>query len=437
WRVVWGALALCLAGCISGVAASRGETASGTDNHNIVSAAVTKNMSLGDGGVFLLTSDSNMEAAGNPPNQSEFQGNTTAPFTMPQYIVVWVSAANLLVFLAGVLGNALVIVVVLCAREMKTATNLCLMNLSVADLLVLLFCQPSAMLEFIYEEQWLLGQVMCKLTIFLENTVIVTSILIIVTVSLERFWAVYYPLKTYSSGSKSRAMIIMAGVWLTSALVTVPYLVMADTVETTRHTDNALVEVCITGPTSSWVKAYIVARFTFIFAVPMVLLAALYTMIIHKVLTETMECKQMTESARSQSAQNRRQLVIMLVGIIVLFFLCLLPFRILALVLTFATYDLPLEMGHESFLNLLYFCRLLIYINSAGNPIIYNIFSTKFRRAFQKVLRLYCCCCKKRLVVGVRHPSNGAHLGTRMTTMSQSTHYSMVRPEASDSVDNV
>ncbi|KAK3729109.1 hypothetical protein RRG08_005481 [Elysia crispata] len=277
-----------------------------------------------------------------------------------------------------------------------------------------------------------------KLVIFLENTVIVTSILIIVTVSLERFWAVYYPLKTYSSGSKSRAMIIMAGVWLTSALVTVPFLVMADTVQTTNKADNEIVEVCVTPPMTSWIKGYIVTRFTFIFAIPLVLLTVLYTMIIHKVLTETMECKQMTETARSQSAQNRKQLVIMLVGIIVLFFLCLLPFRILALILTFATYDLPSEMGPESFLNLLWFCRLLIYINSAGNPIIYNIFSTKFRRAFQKVLRLYCCCCKKRLAtVGQRHHRNGTQLGTRLTTMSQTTHYSMVRPDASDSVDNV
>ena len=149
----------------------------------------------------------------------------------------------------------------------------------------------------------------------------------------------------------------------------------------------------------------------------------------------------MTETARSQSAQNRKQLVIMLVGIIVLFFVCLLPFRILALLQTFSAYDIPSHMGVERYLNLIWFCRLLIYINSAGNPIIYNIFSTKFRRAFQKVLRLYCCCCKKRLaMVGLHRHGNGAlssQIGTRMTTMSQYTHYSMVRPDASDSVDHV
>ncbi|GFR69509.1 growth hormone secretagogue receptor type 1-like [Elysia marginata] len=278
-----------------------------------------------------------------------------------------------------------------------------------------------------------------KLVIFLENTVTVTSILIILTVSLERFWAVYYPLKTYSSGSKSRAMVIMAGVWLVSALVTVPFLVMAETYQTTRHADGAIVDVCHTPePDTALHKGYIVTRFTLIFAIPLVLLAGLYTLIIHKVLSETMECKQMTETARSQSAQNRKQLVIMLVGIIVLFFVCLLPFRVLTLSLTFADFNVMQKMGVERYLNFLWFCRLLIYINSAGNPIIYNIFSTKFRRAFQKVLRMYCCCCKKRLaMVGLRHHSNGTQIGTRMTTMSQYTHYSMVRPEASDSVDNV
>ncbi|XP_033754698.1 thyrotropin-releasing hormone receptor-like [Pecten maximus] len=36
----------------------------------------------------------------------------------------------------------------------------------------------------------------------------------------------------------------------------------------------------------------------------------------------------------------------------------------------------------------LLFCRVMIYINSAINPILYNAMSVKFRRAFQKVL----CC---------------------------------------------
>ncbi|XP_005097426.1 thyrotropin-releasing hormone receptor-like [Aplysia californica] len=147
-------------------------------------------------------------------------------------------------------------------------------------------------------------------------------------------------------------------------------------------------------------------------------------------MTQTMECKQMTESAKSQSQQNRKQLVIMLVGIIVLFFVCLLPFRIIALLNIFSPPGWMMQqLGPSPFLNLMYFCRLLIYVNSAGNPIIYNIVSTKFRRAFQKVLRKYCCCCKSFLAPG-RSAINGHYShATRMTTMS---HYSVVKHDAHD-----
>nr|KAG5692274.1 hypothetical protein BaRGS_007182 [Batillaria attramentaria] len=73
-------------------------------------------------------------------------------FTMPVYLLAWVTLANVLVFVTGVVGNTLVILVVTLVRDMKTATNLCLMNLSIADLLVLLICQPSALTEFYAEE---------------------------------------------------------------------------------------------------------------------------------------------------------------------------------------------------------------------------------------------------------------------------------------------
>lgn len=38
----------------------------------------------------------------------------------------------------------------------------------------------------------------------------------------------------------------------------------------------------------------------------------------------------------------------------------------------------------------LLFCRLMVYMNSAINPILYNAMSVKFRRAFRRLL-----CCGK------------------------------------------
>ena len=100
----------------------------------------------------------------NADVEEDVAGNYSGPvFTTPTYILVWVTMANLLVLVTGLVGNALVIVVVTCVRDMRTPTNLCLMNLSVADLLVLLICQPSSLLEFYAQEKWMLGDFMCEL----------------------------------------------------------------------------------------------------------------------------------------------------------------------------------------------------------------------------------------------------------------------------------
>ncbi|KAJ8317068.1 hypothetical protein KUTeg_004972 [Tegillarca granosa] len=78
------------------------------------------------------------------------------------YIYVWVTFTNVVIFLAGIFGNLMVILVVLKVKEMKTHMNYLLLNLSFADLLVLLICQPSALLEFYAKERWYLGLVMCN-----------------------------------------------------------------------------------------------------------------------------------------------------------------------------------------------------------------------------------------------------------------------------------
>lgn len=83
-------------------------------------------------------------------------------FDMSLYIYVWVTFTNVAIFLAGIFGNIMVILVVLKVKQMKTHMNYLLLNLSFADLLVLIICQPSALLEFYAKDRWYMGLVMCE-----------------------------------------------------------------------------------------------------------------------------------------------------------------------------------------------------------------------------------------------------------------------------------
>ncbi|XP_041370369.1 QRFP-like peptide receptor [Gigantopelta aegis] len=353
-------------------------------------------------------------------NISDLAANETgAPHPgTPFYVFVWVTILNAVVFLVGLVGNVLVIVVVTKVREMKTSTNFCLMNLSIADLLVLLICQPAALLEFYGQERWVLGDFMCKLVTFSENLVTHASITIIVAVSCGRYYAVCDPLRTYSTGSRSKTMITMICVWVVVIAVTSPFLFMASTRQTLHHVDQEMVDVCETPIIYTWQKIYTVFIFFAFFVIPLAMLMYMYSVIIHHVLRENTVAG--NDSGKLQAHKSRKQLVSMLIGIIVLFFVCILPFRIVALCMIFTPVNLVGLMGMEAFLNLIAFARVLVYINSAGNPIIYNIYSQKFRNAFKKCL-------------GLRAASNRGYMNRNATV----TSYTFVKPTAGVQSDSV
>lgn len=63
----------------------------------------------------------------------------------------------------GVLGNVMVPIVIFKSKDMRNSTNVFLMNLSLADLMVLLVCTPTVLVEVNSPpETWVLGEEMCK-----------------------------------------------------------------------------------------------------------------------------------------------------------------------------------------------------------------------------------------------------------------------------------
>lgn len=84
----------------------------------------------------------------------------------------------------------------------------------------------------------------------------------------------------------------------------------------------------------------------------------------------------------------RKQVVMMLGTVVLSFFICLLPFRALTLWIIIVPPETVMSLGVEGYYILLYFCRIMLYLNSAVNPILYNLMSTKFRDGFLKLLHL-------------------------------------------------
>jgi hypothetical protein len=81
---------------------------------------------------------------------------------LPFYTVLIPTIMYIFIFLIGFFGNALVIIVVCCNKSLQHNTNYCLVNLSVADLLLILVCMPSAIVDLYAKEVWYFGYILCK-----------------------------------------------------------------------------------------------------------------------------------------------------------------------------------------------------------------------------------------------------------------------------------
>ncbi|KAJ6635692.1 Thyrotropin-releasing hormone receptor [Pseudolycoriella hygida] len=165
-----------------------------------------------------------------------------------------------------------------------------------------------------------------------------------------------------------------------------------------EYVDGSRVAVCLTSVESFWSIFFFVGSISLFFILPFVILLVLYTVIAKHL----MDNPGITSHGnRSNVLKYRKQVIFMLGAVVLSFFVCLLPFRALTLWIIIVPSETILSLGIDGYYSLLYFCRIMLYLNSAMNPILYNLMSSKFRDGF---LRLLHCksFVKNRLVSGTR-----------------------------------
>lgn len=107
-------------------------------------------------------------SAGQPAGQNQSdsdpeQQSLRADPQFPLYMRALATLACLVILAVGVCGNLLVPLVVVKTKYLRNSTNLFLINLSIADLLVLIVCMPTVLIELHSRpETWPLGEPMCK-----------------------------------------------------------------------------------------------------------------------------------------------------------------------------------------------------------------------------------------------------------------------------------
>ncbi|KAG5883581.1 hypothetical protein JTB14_014497 [Gonioctena quinquepunctata] len=266
--------------------------------------------------------------------------------------------------------------------------------------------------------------VKCKAVPFVELTVAHASVLTILAISFERYYAICKPLKAGYICTKARASLICLLAWFVAAVFTSPMIGIAE-FKHIEYFDGSKVPACHTLANTFWSALYFLSSIFLFFIVPLITLLVLYC-IIAKNLISNAATLVLNKHIDSYSIRARRQVILMLGTVVLSFFLCLIPFRIFIFWIIVASEETVFRLGIEKYYNILYFCRIMVYLNSAVNPILYNLMSSKFRHGF-----IICSDTKRKLFRRSRNGTSST-TATRSSSTFRNSHdsynYRVYRP---------
>ncbi|XP_053571012.1 kappa-type opioid receptor isoform X2 [Bombina bombina] len=252
---------------------------------------------------------------------------------------------------------------------MKTATNIYIFNLALADALVTT-TMPFQSTEFLMNS-WPFGDVLCKIVVSIDYYNMFTSIFTLTMMSVDRYIAVCHPVKALDFRTPQKAKIINVCIWLLSSSVGISAIVLGGT----KISDDLDVIECALQFSSHywyWDTVMKICVFIFAFIIPVFIITICYTLMILR-----LKSVRLLSGSREKD-RNLRRITRLVLVVVAVFIVCWTPIHIFVLVE--ALVNVPQNIAVVS---IYYFCIALGYTNSSLNPILYAFLDENFKRCFK------------------------------------------------------
>ncbi|XP_063770569.1 proteinase-activated receptor 4 isoform X1 [Pseudophryne corroboree] len=138
--------------------------------------------------------------------------------------VVLIPSIYTVIFLVGLPANGLALWVLM-TKVKKMTSTVFMMNLAVADLLLILVL-PFKMFYYFLGNNWIFGELMCRAVTSFFYGNMYCSVLLLMSISIDRYLAVVHPFFSRTFRSRNFAVGICSISWLFAILSTIPLATM-------------------------------------------------------------------------------------------------------------------------------------------------------------------------------------------------------------------
>lgn len=330
-----------------------------------------------------------------------------------------------IIMVIGIVGNSITIMI-MTRRRMRSSTNNYLAALAIFDMLYLIFTFILSLKQYpnITDPKYYYYWQFCPFAHMITDCCSNSSVWLTVTFTIERFIVVSHPIKgkVICTESRSRKVILLVFTFCFMFVIPVPFewnlVEKFDPITNTTRVGNELSSL---GQNELYKTIYYwltTSLFTFI---PLLLLTVFNSFLIRSVHISRKERFQMTQgkggmttSSRANggesselvssatvpksgvdlsSSKQENKITIMLIAVVILFFICQFPTAIMLIIYTMYTPG-PNTRNYYVFIGLNNIFNFLMALNSAGNFLLYCLFSQRYRRTF---VNLFCPCYKNQL----------------------------------------
>uniref|UniRef100_A0A672FNY8 Probable G-protein coupled receptor 19 n=1 Tax=Salarias fasciatus TaxID=181472 RepID=A0A672FNY8_SALFA len=269
-------------------------------------------------------------------------------------------------WLVSVLGNALVCLVIHRSRRTQSTTNYFVVSMACADLLMSLGCAPFVLLQ-VASGRWPLSAAACKAVRYLQHLCPGVQVYVLLSISVDRFYTIVYPLSFKVSREKAKKMILAS--WLFDAAFASPCLFFYGS--TDSHCDFFL-------PDSWGSIAYAALHLLVGFAVPVALIVSFYQRVIRYIwrISADGHTVRRTMNIVPRTKVKTIKMFLMLNSVS---FLTWTPFYV-------AQLWHPSESGGADRQALLFFTAIawVSFSSTASKPTLYSVYNANFRRGMRE-----------------------------------------------------
>lgn len=320
----------------------------------------------------MADTEANENASTHATHHLNHTGNGTYLF-FGYGVIVPLSILMVVFMILAVIGNIMVIMTITRHRGMRTRTNMFIVNLAVADILVAVLDMPVSLITII-QGDWVFGDPLCQFNGFTMALFLICSIHTLMYISIHKFISITRPFSRAMTPRRIKMMIAAAWIWSL---------------------------ICASGPLLKWNKivykkgasqcgpgipmtlidvSHSLVITTSNYIIPLVVMSFCYYRIFREIHDHMKRIRETSNIDLESTVAQQKKVSVTLFWVLACFLVCWTPFVIYSTTLAF----MKDKSKMPPIINpLAYWCG---YMNSACNPIIYAFRSPSFRQGYKEIM---------------------------------------------------